>query len=78
MPLLIPGMISDLNGVEGGPDTKKRIPVRFSHAPRVNLTLEKRPTIMDRSVDLRILRLHKHIPPKASATFRAMPAAPRP
>lgn len=58
-------MISDLTSIEGGLETKRRVPVRFVHAPRVKLTLEDRSTPPTAMVVARILWLRKEILPKA-------------
>jgi hypothetical protein len=57
-------MISDLSSIEGGLETKQRVPVRFVHAPRVKLTLEDRSTPPTAMVVARILWLRKEILPK--------------
>ena len=75
--LLTPGMISDLSSVEGGLETKQRVPVRFVHAPRVKLTLEDRPTPPTAMVVARILWLRKEILPKVRYTSEVQPCPAR-
>jgi hypothetical protein len=66
--MLVPGMISDLNGVQAGLQEVRHIPVRFVHAPRVKLTLEDRPVPPTAMVVARILWLRKQILPKVRYT----------
>ena len=75
--LLIPGMISDLNSVQGVLQTAQRLPVRFAHAPRVKLTLEHRPNVSSAMVVARILWLRKEILPKVRYTSGTQPCRAR-
>jgi hypothetical protein len=75
--LLTPGMISDFNSIEGGLETKQRVPVRFVHAPRVKLTLEDGPTPPTAMVVARILWLRKQILPKVRYTSDTRPSPAR-